>query len=56
MHDSCAIGTARECAAKLKQFKDAGADEITTYGSTPAQNAGLVEAWRELSGSVHAPL
>lgn len=56
MHDSCAIGTARECAAKLKEFKDAGADEITTYGSTPAQNAGLVEAWRELSGSVHAPL
>jgi 5,10-methylenetetrahydromethanopterin reductase len=56
MHDSCAIGTAVECAAKLKEFKDAGADEITTYGSTPAQNAGLVEAWRELSGSVHAPV
>ena len=46
MHDSCAIGTAAECAANLQRFRDAGADEIATYGSTPAQNAGLIEAWR----------
>lgn len=45
MHDSCAIGTAAECAANLRRYRDAGADEITTYGSTPAQNAGLVNAW-----------
>jgi probable F420-dependent oxidoreductase len=49
MYDSCAIGTAVECAAKLKRFKDAGADEIATYGSTPAQNSRLAEAWRALS-------
>ncbi|MEA2347787.1 MAG: hypothetical protein QOG62_1574 [Thermoleophilaceae bacterium] len=46
MHDSCAIGSAEACAANLQRFLDAGADEIATYGSTPAQNAGLIEAWR----------
>jgi probable F420-dependent oxidoreductase len=46
MHDSCAIGTDEECARNLERFLEAGADEIATYGSTPAQNAGLIEAWR----------
>jgi probable F420-dependent oxidoreductase len=49
MLDSCAFGTAAECAANLQRFADAGADEITTYGSTPEQNAGLLSAWRALS-------
>jgi hypothetical protein len=30
----------------LQDFRDAGADEVTTYGSTPAQNAELIAAWR----------
>jgi probable F420-dependent oxidoreductase len=46
MHDACAIGTAEECVRNLKRFLDAGADEIATYGSTPGQNAGLIDAWR----------
>jgi 5,10-methylenetetrahydromethanopterin reductase len=46
MLDSCAIGTAAECAANLRRFIDAGADEVATYGSTPGQNAGLIDAWR----------
>ena len=46
MHDSCAIGTAAECVANLERFIDAGADEVVTYGRTPAQNAGMIEAWR----------
>ena len=46
MLDSCAFGTAEECAANLQRFADAGADEITTYGSTPAQNAGLLQVWK----------
>jgi probable F420-dependent oxidoreductase len=46
MHDCCAIGTAAECADNLRRFIEAGADEVTTYGSTPEQNAGLVDAWR----------
>lgn len=46
MLDSCAYGTAAECADHLLRFAEAGADEITTYGSTPAQNAGLLAAWK----------
>jgi len=46
MLDSCAFGPAEECARNLRRFADAGADEIATYGSTPAQNAGLLAQWR----------
>jgi probable F420-dependent oxidoreductase len=46
MLDSCAFGTAEECATNLRRFADAGADEIATYGSTPTQNAGLLTAWK----------
>jgi len=46
-YDTCALGTADECVASLRRFIDVGADEIATYGSTPAQNAGLIAAWRE---------
>lgn len=45
--DCSAIGTVDECVANLRRFIDAGADEIVTYGSTPAQNAELVAAWRD---------
>jgi probable F420-dependent oxidoreductase len=45
--DCSAIGTADECATSLQRFIDAGADEVTTYGSTPRQNAALIAAWRE---------
>ena len=37
-------------ADMLREFKNAGADEITTYGSTPGQNAGLLAAWRSAAG------
>lgn len=47
MLDSCAIGTVDECVKALERFRDAGADEVATYGSTPAQNAALIAAWRE---------
>jgi probable F420-dependent oxidoreductase len=45
MSESCALGSVPECVATLRRFRDAGADEIVTYGSTPAQNAGLAAAW-----------
>jgi 5,10-methylenetetrahydromethanopterin reductase len=45
MLDSSAFGTPEECAANLRRFADAGADEIATYGSTPTQNGGLIAAW-----------
>ena len=47
MKQTCAIGSVEECVKTLQKFKDAGADEITTYGSTPGQNAKLVAAWRD---------
>ncbi len=46
MTASCAFGTAAQCADKLREFSRAGVDEITTYGSTPRQNAGLLAAWQ----------
>jgi probable F420-dependent oxidoreductase len=46
MLDCCAFGTVADCVANLQRFADAGVDEIATYGSTPAQNAGLLAAWR----------
>jgi 5,10-methylenetetrahydromethanopterin reductase len=49
MIDTCAIGSVDECVSSLQRFRDAGADEIATYGSTPAQNAKLIEAWRNRS-------
>lgn len=45
--DCSAIGTPDECVTSLQRFLDAGADEVTTYGSTPRQNAALIAAWRE---------
>jgi 5,10-methylenetetrahydromethanopterin reductase len=45
--DCSAIGTPEECVTSLQRFLDAGADEVTTYGSTPRQNAALIAAWRE---------
>lgn len=47
MRDSCAIGSVSECVARLRAHRDAGADEIVTYGSTPGQNAGIAQAWTQ---------
>jgi probable F420-dependent oxidoreductase len=46
MHASCAIGSVSECVARFRELRDAGVDEIACYGSTPADNAALVAAWR----------
>lgn len=45
MEQSCALGSVGQCVKTLQAFRDAGADEIVTYGSTPQQNAGLARAW-----------
>jgi probable F420-dependent oxidoreductase len=46
MADAAAMGSIEDCVRKLQEFRDAGVDEICTYGSTPGQNAKLVAAWR----------
>jgi hypothetical protein len=45
MQESCALGSVSECVTSLRRFRDAGADELVTYGSTPGQNAALAHAW-----------
>lgn len=47
MHEAGALGSLGECIASLQRFRDAGADELATYGSTPGQNAALLSAWRD---------
>jgi 5,10-methylenetetrahydromethanopterin reductase len=48
--DACsALGSVDKCVAKLQEYKDAGAHELTTYGSSPGQNATLLRAWRKKS-------
>jgi hypothetical protein len=51
IYESCAVGSTDTCVRKLKEFRDAGADEIATYTSAPAQNAEVVAAWHELSAT-----
>jgi probable F420-dependent oxidoreductase len=46
MEETCALGSIENCVERLQQFRDVGADEIAVYGSTPAQNAALMAAWR----------
>jgi probable F420-dependent oxidoreductase len=46
MEQSCALGSVTKCVQTLQRFRDAGADEVVTYGSTPSQNAALADAWR----------
>jgi 5,10-methylenetetrahydromethanopterin reductase len=50
MTETCALGSVDECVTQLQRFRDAGADEIATYGSTPGQNAGLIDAWQTRDG------
>jgi 5,10-methylenetetrahydromethanopterin reductase len=40
-------GSLDDCVAKMQEYRDAGADEICFYGSTTAENAGLIAAWGE---------
>ena len=45
--EAAAIGSAFDCVRRVQRYRDAGADEIDLYGSTPTQNAGLLQAWRD---------
>lgn len=47
IQESAAVGTVAECVRSVQRWRDAGADEIAVYASTPAQNADLIGAWRE---------
>jgi probable F420-dependent oxidoreductase len=45
LRDSAAIGTAAQCAARLHDFLDAGADEIIIHGVTPDGLEATVKAF-----------
>lgn len=51
MRRSAAIGSSEEVVARLQDFKDAGAHEIDLYGSSPMQNAKVIQLWRERKAS-----
>lgn len=56
MQETSALGSVRECVAKLQRFRDAGADEIATYGSTPGQNVELIDARRRRDSTRPTPV
>jgi alkanesulfonate monooxygenase SsuD/methylene tetrahydromethanopterin reductase-like flavin-dependent oxidoreductase (luciferase family) len=47
VYETSLAGPIKACVDKMRAYKDAGADEICFYGSTPAENSGLIRAWRE---------
>lgn len=47
VYETSPAGPIKTCVDKMRAYKDAGADEICFYGSTPAENSGLIRAWRE---------
>jgi 5,10-methylenetetrahydromethanopterin reductase len=55
MWDTNAVGSVEDCVKKLQAYRDAGADEVATYGSTPGQNHALAQAWRERTAVVGSP-
>lgn len=56
MYETSLAGSIEDCVKKMQAYRDAGADEISTYGSTPAENAGLIAAWREHTAVRNAAL
>jgi probable F420-dependent oxidoreductase len=50
MYESCAIGSVAACVDQLRRYRDAGVDEVVTYGSTPGQNGALAREWRGRTG------
>ena len=46
VYDTSLTGSLEDCRRKMQAYKDAGAHEICFYGSTPAENAALIGAWR----------
>ena len=51
MYSTSLTGDISDCVAKMQAYRDAGADEIVTYGSTPNENARLISAWRRHAAS-----
>lgn len=48
LDQGAAIGSLARCAARLAQYRDAGADQILLHGTTPDQQSEIVAAVRAL--------
>src|SRR5581483_487031 len=46
MRSGAALGSAKDCCDRMREYLDAGVDEIWIHGTSPSQNAGLVDLWR----------
>lgn len=49
MYSTSLTGSPADCVDTMAAYRALGVDEISTYGTSPAQNADLVNAWREHS-------
>ncbi|HEY4410702.1 MAG TPA: TIGR03857 family LLM class F420-dependent oxidoreductase [Acidimicrobiia bacterium] len=55
VRQAAAVGSVGECVNALQAYRDAGADELAIYGTSPAQNAALIDAWRARSAAYDSP-
>ncbi len=45
---AAATGTAEQCAARILDQLDAGADSVVLHGATPSELAPVLDAWRDV--------
>jgi probable F420-dependent oxidoreductase len=46
VYDTSLVGSIKDCIEKMHAYKSTGIHEICFYGSTAAENAALIRAWR----------
>jgi probable F420-dependent oxidoreductase len=51
MYSTSLTGSPGDGVATMAAYRALGVDEISTYGTSPAQNTALVAAWREYSNT-----
>jgi 5,10-methylenetetrahydromethanopterin reductase len=49
LHDGAAVGSTEQCAARLHEYLDAGADELIIHGSTPDMLGPVVDAFQRIA-------
>jgi alkanesulfonate monooxygenase SsuD/methylene tetrahydromethanopterin reductase-like flavin-dependent oxidoreductase (luciferase family) len=49
MAEGAAVGSVAHCAARLHEYRQAGADEILIHGTTPERLESVVEAYRAMA-------
>jgi alkanesulfonate monooxygenase SsuD/methylene tetrahydromethanopterin reductase-like flavin-dependent oxidoreductase (luciferase family) len=47
MRSGAALGSAEDCCDRMREYFDAGVDEIWIHCTSPTQNAGVIELWRQ---------